>query len=94
MAAGAPLHFLYVGPTKDVTMCNWQFMVCLGACCALIGAALGEKCAHGPEWDTGGSLKNQQRAPSSAAAPLHFLCVGPTKDVTMCNWQFMVCLGA
>jgi hypothetical protein len=32
-------------------------------------------------------------APSNAAAPLHFLCVGPSKDVTMCNCQFIVHLG-
>jgi hypothetical protein len=31
-------------------------------------------------------------APSNAAASLHFLCVGPSKDVTMCNCQYIVYL--
>ena len=30
------LYFIssvWVGPAKDVTMCNWQFLVCLVSCC-------------------------------------------------------------
>jgi hypothetical protein len=91
-SAAAPLHFLCVGPAKDVTMCNWQFMACLGSCCALFGAALGEKRAHCPRQDSYRSMKNQLWVPFIVLLHHSTSSVWPAKDVSMCNWQFMACL--
>jgi hypothetical protein len=73
--AAVSLHHLCMGPQNHVhvTMCNRQFMVHIGWCCASFGAALGENLHAATEWDSYGRPKIQIWALSSAAVPLHHL---------------------
>jgi hypothetical protein len=89
--AAAPLHHLCMGPAKDVTMHNWQFMVHLRPCLPLC-LSWGRHGWKWVQWHRAGQLreiKNQLWAPSNAAAPICYLCMGPAKEVTMVTPPFL-----
>jgi hypothetical protein len=68
-----------------------------GLCCECLLMQLACENEHSATARDNCRLPKQQHplymAPSNAAASLHFLCVVPSKEVTMCNCQFIVHLG-